>query len=128
MRILSVATVGLLTACTLLGPLEVTTPSPTADDADDGGRMNLTGTLNADAIEGGCAYLQAADGTKYEVIYPDGWRVSSSPLELRSPSGEVVATGGDTVTVRGDIAGDMASICQVGPIFQAMEVVSIQRR
>lgn len=127
MRILTLATVWLLASCTLWGPAPVASPSPTAGDADGGGTMTLTGVLNADAVEGGCAYLQAADGTKYEVIYP-GWRVSAAPPELRAPSGEVVATGGDTVTVRGDIATDMASICQVGPIFRATEVVSITRR
>lgn len=92
-----------------------------------GGSDELTGTLGADAVEGGCAYLQAADRVKYEVIYPDGWVVTASPLELRNPDGEVVATGGDTVTVRGSEAGDMASICMIGPIFRASEVVSIDR-
>jgi hypothetical protein len=33
--------------------------------------------------------------------------------------------GRDIVTVRGRVATDMASICQVGRIFQATEVVSV---
>ena len=88
----------------------------------------VTGELGADSVEGGCPYLEAADRVRYEVIYPDGWRVTAAPLELRNPEGEVVATGGDTVTVRGSHAGDMASICMIGPIFEASEVVSIDRR
>lgn len=82
----------------------------------------ITGVLGADAIEGGCAYLASPDGTRYEVIYPDGWRVQLSPLQLLDPDGSVVAVGGDEVTVRGSLAGDMASICQIGPIFRAAEV------
>jgi hypothetical protein len=89
-------------------------PAPLAD--------GITGVLGADAIEGGCAYLASSDGTRYEVIYPDGWRVQLSPLQLLDPEGAVVAIGGDEVTVRGSLAGDMASICQIGPIFRAMEV------
>ena len=93
-----------------------------------GGSDEVTGELGADSVEGGCAYLQAADRVRYEVLYPDGWRVTASPLELRNPEGDVVATGGDLVTVRGSHAGDMASICMIGPIFRASEVVSIDRR
>jgi hypothetical protein len=78
--------------------------------------------LGSDAIEGGCAYLQAPDGGKYEVIYPDGWELRLAPLELVAPDGTVVARAGDEVTVRGAEA-DMASICQIGPIIRATEVV-----
>ena len=93
-------------------------PSRAPSGADD----ELTGVLGADSIEGGCGYLQASDGTRYEVIYPDGWRLQLSPLQLTSPEGEVVARGGDEVTVRGAEANDMASICQIGPIFRATAV------
>lgn len=83
---------------------------------------SVTGVLGADAVEGGCAYLASPDGTRYEVIYPDGWRVQLSPLQLLDPDGTLVATGGEEVTVQGSLAGDMASICQIGPIFRATEV------
>jgi hypothetical protein len=84
----------------------------------------LTGRLGADAVEGGCAYLQAADQTRYEVLYPDGWTLQMAPLQLIGPDGEVHARAGDVVTVRGAIATDMASICQIGPIFRATAVVA----
>ena len=91
-----------------------------------GGTDELTGTLGADSVEGGCPYLLAQDGQRYEVIYPEGWSVTAAPLQLTNPDGEVVATGGETITVNGSEAGDMASICMIGPIFNADEVVSIE--
>jgi hypothetical protein len=96
------------------------TEQPTREPVDRG--EPLTGILGADAIEGGCGYLQTPDGTRHEVLYPDGWQLRLSPLELRAPDGKVVATGGDEVTVYGSPATDMASICQIGPIFRADEV------
>jgi hypothetical protein len=44
-------------------------------------------------------------------------------LELRGPDGTVHSKGGDTVSIRGAEATDMASICQIGPIIQATEVL-----
>ena len=104
--------------------LRPATTQPTRIGRD--GSDELTGTLGADSVEGGCPYLEAEDGRHYEVIYPDGWSVRAAPLQLTSPDGEVVATGGETITVRGSEAGDMASICMIGPIFNADEVVSIE--
>jgi hypothetical protein len=82
----------------------------------------LVGALGADSTEG-CAYLEAEDGTRYEVIYPEGWTLDRSGPALSDPNGLVVARGGDEITVRGSLAPDMASACQVGPIFRASEVV-----
>jgi len=76
-----------------------------------------------DAIEGGCVYLQAADGRKLQVLYPDGWTIRKQPLKLLAPDGSVHGRGGDRVSVRGSEATDMASICQIGPIIQASEVL-----
>lgn len=83
----------------------------------------VTGRLGADAVEGGCGYIQAVDGTRYEVRYPAGWKLTLNPLQLAAPDGAIVARGGDEVTVRGVIADDVASTCQIGPIFRATEVV-----
>lgn len=113
-------------------PVESTesTPSPSFDLASEQPSLEpargdeLTGVLGADSIEGGCGYLQIDDGTRYQVIYPTGWDLALSPLQLTSPEGEVIARGGDEITVRGSVSTDMASICQIGPIFEASEVVT----
>lgn len=84
---------------------------------------DLTGVLGLAEVETGCPYLESADGTLYEVMYPEGWELRRSPLQLIAPDGSTVARAGDEVTVRGSVAGDMASICQIGPIFRATEVV-----
>lgn len=83
----------------------------------------VTGTLGFDAVEAGCGYLQTADGKRYEVIYPDGWRLDRGTGHLLGPDGQTVGPGA-VVTVRGSIASDIASFCQVGPIFRASEVLS----
>ena len=104
---------------------------PPADDSftlPSGGNKSLPpaakrvrGVLTFDDIEGGCAYLETADGSKYEVIYPSGWVVDKTSAVLRGPDG-VEAQAGATVTVEGTVATDRSSICQVGPIFQATTV------
>ncbi len=76
-----------------------------------------------DDIEGGCPYLQAADGRRLQVLYPDGWTLKKSPLQLVAPDGSVHSRAGDTVSVLGAEADDMASICQIGPIIRATEVL-----
>lgn len=83
----------------------------------------LTGQLGADSIEGGCPYLETDDGTRYEVLYPSGWEVDRGSGTLRDPDGAVVARPGDTITIRGSRAEGMASLCQIGPIFRATEVI-----
>ena len=102
--------------------LTLVTPGPSkplGPDAAD----TYTGVLSFDSIEGGCAYLQTAAGRKLEVIYPEGWTLQKSPLALLAPDGSVHSRAGDTVTVKGTEATDMASICQIGPIIRATEVL-----
>ena len=97
-------------------------PSPALSPVGGIGTV-YAGILSMDAIEGGCVYLQAADGKKLQVLYPDGWQVQKSPLALIAPDGSVHSKGGDRLAVRGSEATDMASICQIGPIIQATEVL-----
>ncbi len=114
------------------------TPGPTAASPhpshslgaspSDASGATLRGTLGVADIEGGCAYLQAADGTRWEIIYPTGWRARANPLQLVDPDGVVVARAGATITVHGREARDAGSICQIGPIFKATEVVSVEAR
>jgi hypothetical protein len=88
----------------------------------------LTGVLGADSIEGGCPYLETVDGTRYEVLYPTGWNVDRASGALSDPTGAVVAGPGAVITVRGEEASDMASICMIGPIFMVTEVVATSDR
>lgn len=73
--------------------------------------LTLTGELGSDTTEGSCTYLQTADGTRYELLFRPG---------------VPPATGG-TVTVRGELMPDMASICMIGPIFLVTEVIANDR-
>jgi hypothetical protein len=96
--------------------LELESPkAPTGTD------QSYTGVLRSDAIEGGCVYLQAADGSKFELVAPDGWEIQKSPAAVVDPNGQVVARAGQVITVNGHEA-DMMSICQIGPIIQATEI------
>ena len=103
------------------------TPEPSLASSSSNAGIEISGVFSSDSIEGGCAFLEAADGTRYEVLWPDGWTLLRNPFRLQDPNGEVVASGGETVTVRGQEANDMGSICMVGPIFRASEVVTIDR-
>jgi hypothetical protein len=128
----------LLAACAAVsdGPGATPEPSPTPEPSlrpasvqptprggDTGGEMTITGELGSDSIEGGCPYLQTVDGTRYQVLWPTGWNLDDRGA-LVSPEGSTVARIGDEVTVRGRVADDMGSICQIGPIFRADEVLS----
>jgi hypothetical protein len=94
---------------------------PSADKSFGPGARSVSGTLRFDDVEGGCAYLEAADGTRYEVVYPEGWTIDRALGELRTDDGPVVAAG-EAVTVRGSVATDRSSTCQIGPIFVATSV------
>lgn len=85
----------------------------------------MTGRLGFDAVEGGCAYLESPEGTRYQVLYPSDWRIDPGSGRLLGPKGEE-ARAGSVVSVRGSIVEDMASICQVGPMFRATEVIGIE--
>lgn len=99
-----------------------TTPEGTEADGDPAVGEEISGVLRGDAqLEGGCAWLET-DAGNVEVFYPPGYEIAFDPVRLVGPDGEVVATEGEQVTVRGQAATDMASICQVGTLFQATEV------
>ncbi len=83
--------------------------------------QSITGILGFDDIEGGCSFVEAADGTRYEVTYPEGWELDRLSGELRGPDGSVVSAG-ESLTIRGSVVTDRSSTCQIGPIFVAIEV------
>ncbi len=117
----------LISACTIARQ-----PADPVDDhlvlpssvAGPGKPFTVTGTVGVESIEGGCAYLETVDGTRYEVIYPEGWEINRATGELTGPDGERVGPG-DRVSVRGSVAVGRSSICQLGPIFQASVVLSV---
>jgi len=92
-----------------------------ADKSAAPASRSIRGVLSFDDIEGGCAFVQTADATKYEVIYPDGWVLDRGAGTLRGPAGELVEAGGE-LTIRGRVAPGRSSTCQVGPIFEATAV------
>jgi hypothetical protein len=106
---------------------EFTLPTPT-DPRDAWAEKSLsrpdaivTGRLGFDDIEGGCSFLETDEGTRYEIVYPDGWTLDRIGAELCGPGGQL-AHAGASVTVRGAVATDRSSICQIGPIFVATDV------
>ena len=109
------------------GDDEFTVPDPSdpwealAAKGRSGPDATVTGRLGFDDIEGGCSFLATVEGTRYEVTYPVGWTIDRPRAELHGPDG-LIASAGETVTVRGSIATDRSSICQIGPIFVATEV------
>jgi hypothetical protein len=109
------------------GDDEFTLPDPTdpwealASKGRSRPDATVTGRLGFDDIEGGCSFLETDEGTRYEVAYPVGWMIDRQRAELRGPDG-LMASAGETVTVRGAVATDRSSICQIGPIFVATDV------
>jgi hypothetical protein len=101
----------------------VARPSASLTSKPGAVKADYSGILSMDAIEGGCAYLQATDGRKLQVMYPEGWELRKAPLELIAPDGSVHSKGGDPVSVNGSEAGDVATICQIGPVIRATEVL-----
>jgi hypothetical protein len=98
-------------------------PTTTADRSHPMETGVLTGSLGFDSAEAGCPYLETADGTRFQVVYPAGWQIDRATGQLVGPDGTRSQLG-TTVSIRGSVRTDMASICQVGPIFLASEVIS----
>jgi hypothetical protein len=99
----------------------ISMPSSSAKASPGPASTTVSGVLGFDDIEGGCSFIEAADGTRYEVVYPNGWALDRTQAELRADDGGVVRAG-ERLTVRGAVATDRSSICQIGPIFVATSV------
>jgi maltose-binding protein MalE len=95
-----IAIVGIILAIGLLmpsiPPLANTTVQPTT--------VTLTGTIRKLAVEGTCYQFTANDGKNYELL------------------GKFPKRNGVKVQVRGEIATDVATICQVGQPFKVKSV------
>lgn len=83
----------------------------------------LSGRLGFTEIEGGCSYVETADGTRYQVLYPQDFAIDPSNGDLTGPDGAVVVPLGGELQLRGAVDPEMVSICQIGPIFRASEVI-----
>lgn len=114
-----------LTACGASSAAPATDATVPADPASAGtAQATLSGVLGGDAdLEGGCVWLDTDDG-RVEVVWPDGYRVTTDPVEVRDPDDAVVAAEGGEVTIEGAPAADRVSTCQVGEIWTATAVTS----
>lgn len=87
-------------------------PAPTGTYAEDltvtspaGGRpITVNGTV-AEGVEAGCLTISDAQGT---------WTLVGATADLKP---------GDTVTLRGTVREDLATICQQGPVLWVDEVL-----
>ncbi|HSK97454.1 MAG TPA: hypothetical protein VK891_12620 [Euzebyales bacterium] len=95
-------------------------PSEAPPSAPDG--TSLTGVLGGDAqLEGGCVWLETDEG-RVEPLWPTGYTATTDPGRLLDPPGEQVAEEGDRITITGGPAQDVATICQVGEVWNVTEV------
>lgn len=104
-------------------------PDRDAASSDPGtspaGVGQLRGTLGGSDIEGGCVWLDAEDGTRYELVpAPDAEiRIDSGNLLVVDPAGDVVAEVGDEVVVEGQTDPGLMTFCQVGEPLVVTDVV-----
>jgi hypothetical protein len=84
----------------------------------------ITGVLRITDVEGGAVYLETADGKRYEPRWPAGWRVDLATGALAGPDGQA----GNRITVRGEVASDLASLRQVGAILVVSEILALEWR
>lgn len=82
-------------------------PNPSSKPPPAGGQTTLTGMVEMSEVEGGCKVLRVGT-TTYELMGGD----------------EQVLSPGNRVVVEGKVNPNVATICQVGPVF---EVTSARR-
>ncbi len=91
-------------------------------DRRRGLRVAIAGILSADTVEGGCVYLETAEGLRFEVVWPPGWRLDRADFTVRDAHGRSIARGGEPIRVRGIVVDDLASPCQAGTMIRAEDV------
>lgn len=101
-------------------PVAASTPHPSAD---------MVGRLLGTELAGPCSFI-AADGHLWTVIWPDGYRIQSDnhvdPV-LVGPDGRVEAVEGHLIGVNGVATEGMSPVCMTGQIFEAREIVFVDR-
>jgi hypothetical protein len=105
--------------------VDAETPDPTPSETFDDDPAEITGVLRGDQEQGiGCVWLTDAQGNRWEILWPEGYHhefVDGVPSLMRD--GEVVATAGHTIAVRGMRSRDLGSVCMVGIVYEASEVL-----
>ena len=108
-------------------PAGTADPTPTPAPSDPaGGRdefRSWTGTLGGSEIEGGCVWLEADDGTRYELVAAPGGTVAvdTANLSLLRADGTVFE-GGAPITLDAALDPEAMSFCQIGPILMVRDV------
>lgn len=106
-------------------PTPAPSATPTADDpaGDRGEFRSWTGTLGGSEIEGGCVWLEAEDGTRYELVAAPGGTVAvdTANLSLLRSDGTVFE-GGAPITLDAALDPEAMSFCQIGPILMVRDV------
>lgn len=106
---------------------------PSAEPTPVLAQQFLSGRLGGDArLEGGCDWLDAMgeeETSRYEPLWPDGYYVTFHRMvRLWDPRHRLVAKEGDIVTVAGRVRRDLATICQVGPIYEVERILAVNGR
>lgn len=78
--------------------------------------VTVSGVLGGSNLEGGCVWLDAEDGTRYELIGGPSASVAIDPANqvIADTTGTVIAEAGDAVEVTGTVDDGLATFCQVG--------------
>ena len=100
--------------------------SETPFDDDPG---EITGILRGDQAQGiDCIWLTDPHGNRWEIIWPVGYRQEVvEGVATLSLEGQVVAVAGDPITVRGTRSRDFGSVCMIGIVYEASEVLFEQQ-
>lgn len=103
-------------------PSESSAVDPTGDEVEPGATtaapdpVTVSGVLGGSNLEGGCVWLDADDGTRYELIGGPSASVAIDPANqvIADATGTVIAEAGDPIEVTGTVDDGLATFCQVG--------------
>jgi hypothetical protein len=98
--------------------------SPSGAPFDDD-PAEVTGVLRGDRTQGiDCIWLTDPQGNRWEIIWPAGYRQEVvEGVATLSLDDQVVAVAGDNITVRGARSSEFGSVCMIGIVYEAAEVI-----
>lgn len=88
-------------------------PLPTWSDFP-GEEATITGILRGSGEDGGCLWLESADGARRAVLWPSGYGARYEPAVLLDEHGQVVAREGDRIEGGGGVYQEQAPRCATG--------------